>query len=103
MRVDLNAGAAIPESATQKSDSSRTHAAEGEKREAGKSSNDGSLSPNEASLTSLAAAALHAPEVRTARVEALRTEIAAGNYHVSPHQIAASIVDQLRTRRPNGS
>ena len=104
MRVDLNAGNAIPESATQKSGGSRTHAAEGEKgAEAGKSSNDGPFSPNEARLTWLAAAALHAPEVRTARVEALRTEIAAGNYHVSPHQIAASIVDQLRTRKPNGS
>lgn len=97
MRVDLNAGSAIPESATQKSGASRSNAAE-----AG-SSNEGWVSPMEAGVTSLAAAALHAPEVRTAKVEALRSEIEAGNYHVSPHQIAASIMEQLRMRKPDGS
>jgi flagellar biosynthesis anti-sigma factor FlgM len=93
MRVDLNGGSAIAESASQKSTQSRSHAATG--------ANNNS-STHEAGATSLAAAALHAPEVRTAKVEGLRTQIAAGNYHVSAHQIAASIVDQLRTRPNRG-
>ncbi|HTJ88357.1 MAG TPA: flagellar biosynthesis anti-sigma factor FlgM [Terriglobales bacterium] len=96
MRVDLNSGGAIAESAGPKSAQSRSHAA------GGPASDNSEFSANEASVTSLAAAALHAPEVRTAKVEALRTAIATGTYHVSPHQIAASIVEQLRTRKPTG-
>jgi flagellar biosynthesis anti-sigma factor FlgM len=94
MRVDLNAGSAIPENGAEKSGASRSSA--------GNAARNG-FAAHEASVSSLAAAALHAPEVRTAKVAGLRTQIAAGSYHVPSHQIAASIVDQLRARRPNGS
>lgn len=54
-------------------------------------------------MTSLAASALHGPEARTAKVEALRAQIAAGNYQVPSDQIAGSIIDHLRTTAAHGS
>jgi flagellar biosynthesis anti-sigma factor FlgM len=96
MRVDLNVGSAVAESASSKSAKPHSHVA------AGTNSNSSEFSTTEVSVTSLAAVALHTPEVRTDKVEALRTQIASGSYHVPSHQIAASIVDQLRTRKPNG-
>jgi flagellar biosynthesis anti-sigma factor FlgM len=95
MRVDLGVGSAIPQDAVQKG--ARAHSHELGKRGETRFSN------RDASLTSLAAAALNAPEVRAAKVEGLREKIASGSYHVSSHQIAASIVDQLRTSRSNRS
>jgi flagellar biosynthesis anti-sigma factor FlgM len=95
MRVDLNGDSAIAESASQKSAIGHSHVA------ARANSKNSEFSAHEASVTSLAAAALHAPDVRTVKIEALRTQIASGSYHVSSHQIAASIVDQLRTRKAN--
>jgi len=96
MRVDLNVGSATtPDSVTPKSAATRLHGGEG-------GSSSSGLASQAARVNSLAAAALNAPEVRDAKVEALRTQIAAGKYSVSPHQIAASMVDQLRTRKPSG-
>jgi flagellar biosynthesis anti-sigma factor FlgM len=94
MRVDLTAGSAIPERGAEKSGASRSSAANPASNE---------FAAHEASVSSLAAAALHAPEVRAAKVEGLRTQIASGSYHVPSHQVAASIVDQLRTSKPTGS
>jgi flagellar biosynthesis anti-sigma factor FlgM len=96
MRVDLGVGSAIPQDAVQKGASAHSH-------ELGKTRGETRFSNRDASLTSLAAAALNAPEVRAAKVEGLREKIASGSYHVSSHQIAASIVDQLRTSRSNRS
>lgn len=100
MRVDFNAGNAVPENTVPTSSPARpqnasaTGAADSERTR---------FSSGEAGVSTLASAALHEPEVRTAKVEALRQQIASGNYHVSPQQIAGSILDQLRISRANGS
>lgn len=98
MRVDFNAGTAIPENTTPTSSPSRapeSTSANGEETTR--------FSSGEAGVSTLAAVALHAPEVRQAKVEALRQQIASGTYQVSPHQIAASIFDHLRTSTKSGS
>lgn len=100
MRVDLNVGSAVPENTTQ-----ATLPARAQSVAAGGSSMEASqFSSSEAGMSALAAAALDAPEVRTAKVEALRQQIASGNYQVSSHQIATSILEQLLpTRGQNGN
>jgi flagellar biosynthesis anti-sigma factor FlgM len=56
----------------------------------------------EAGVSTHAASALQAPEVRSGKVEALRAQIASGAYRVEPHQIADSILEQLRVRTSSG-
>jgi flagellar biosynthesis anti-sigma factor FlgM len=46
----------------------------------------------------LEAAALNSPEVRPEKVQALRSQLQSGTYHVSPAQVAGSILEQLRVR-----
>lgn len=57
---------------------------------------DSRFSAGEESVSSLASVALQAPEVRRGKVEALREQLSSGGYQVSSHQIAASIMEQLR-------
>lgn len=99
MRVDFNAGNVVPENTAQASSPPRPQSAP-----TAETTNDGNtrFSSGEAGVSTLASAALHEPEVRTAKVEALRAQIASGNYNVSPSQIAASILEQFRTSRGNG-
>lgn len=99
MRVDFNAGSAIPENQVSTSSPARPS-----ETPSGTSAEENSrFSSGEDGVSTLAAVALHAPEVRQAKVEALRQQIASGSYQVSPHQIAASIFDQLRTSTKTGS
>ena len=96
MRVDFNAGNVVPENTAQSGSPARPQSAT-----SAETANDENtrFSSGEAGVSTLASAALHEPEVRTAKVEALRAQIASGNYNVSPNQIAASILEQFRTSR----
>lgn len=100
MRVDFNAGNAVPENTVPTNSPARsqsTAAADATNSESTR------FSSGEAGVSTLAAAALHEPEVRADKIEALRQQIASGNYHVSPQQIAGSILEQLRTSHGNRS
>jgi flagellar biosynthesis anti-sigma factor FlgM len=46
----------------------------------------------------LETAALNSPEVRTEKVQALKSQLQSGTYQVSPAQVAGSILEQLRVR-----
>lgn len=98
MRVDLNAGSAVPENNMQSSQAARAGSTESKP-----TSEEGSqFSSGAAGVSMLASVALHAPEVRQAKVAALREQLASGNYAVSSQQIAASILEQLRTQHQSG-
>lgn len=98
MRVDLNAANAVPENNLQSGAPVRPGSAESKP-----TSDEGSqFSSGTAGVSTLASVALHAPDVRQAKVEALREQIASGNYAVSSQQIAASILEQLRTHSQSG-
>lgn len=100
MRVDFNAGNAFPESTVPTSSPARPQSTPA----ADAANNESTRFPSrEAGVSTLASVALHEPEVRTAKVEALRQQIASGNYQVSSQQIAGSILEQLRISRANGS
>src|SRR5215472_9880200 len=99
MRVDLNAGSAVPENILENSAQSNKPARAGS-IEVNKTNEEASrFSTGEAGVSTVASVALNAPEVRQARVETLREQIASGNYAISSHEIAASILEQLRTNR----
>jgi flagellar biosynthesis anti-sigma factor FlgM len=53
---------------------------------------------NNSSVGKLAAAALNVPDVRQAKVAALRAQLAAGNYKVSSQQVAGALLEQMRVR-----
>ena len=53
-------------------------------------------STTDASLSNLAAVALSFPDLRLARVRALKAQIAAGTYHVTSEQLAAALFDHMR-------
>lgn len=99
MRVDLNAGNAIPENTVQTSSPAHPQ----DTSAVAAPDEDSQFSSGEAGVSTLASVALHAPEVRKAKVEELRAQIASGNYHISSNQLASSILDQLRTSRANRS
>ena len=90
MRIDLNPGATI--SGPQAEKSSQVAAAN--PRQADKTH----LSESDASVGKLETAALNSPEVRTEKVQALRSQLRSGTYQVSPAQVAGSILEQLRVR-----
>ena len=92
MRIDLNPASGVHETESRETGSTRPSAAKGaQSEEVGFAGSDNSIGK-------LAAAALNAPEVRHAKVEALRAQIASGSYQVSSKRIADSVVDQLRVR-----
>lgn len=99
MRVDFNAGNAVPENAVPTSSPVRPQSAATTETVSGDSTR---FFSGEVGVSTLASVALHEPEVRSAKVEALRQQIASGNYAVSPQQIAGSILEQLRTSGAQG-
>jgi flagellar biosynthesis anti-sigma factor FlgM len=90
MRIDLNPGNGVPE--TQAGQAGKAHpnlpAAAGEP----------GFAENNSSVGKLAAAALNVPDVRQAKVAALRAQLAAGNYKVSSQQVAGALLEQMRVR-----
>lgn len=94
MRIDLNAGAAIPESPGKAEKSSSPHSTN---RESGARASESQFSASQNSVSALAASVLEAPEVRLAKVDGLRAQIGAGTYQASSQQVASSLFEQLRT------
>ena len=94
MRVDLNGGNIVPSEIERSPGTGSGHRVDGAKAETGTA--DSRFSAGEGSVSSLATVALRAPEVRRGKVEALREQLSSGGYQVSSHQIAASIMEQLR-------
>jgi flagellar biosynthesis anti-sigma factor FlgM len=91
MRIDLNAGATNSGLQAEKASS---HVAPASASQADQSH----LPESEASVGKFETAALNSPEVRTEKVQALRSQLQAGTYQVSASQVAGSILDQLRVR-----
>jgi negative regulator of flagellin synthesis FlgM len=92
MRIDLNPGNGVQE--TQAGEAGATRPSASKSAQA----NEVQFAESNSSVGKLAAAALNAPEVRHAKVEALRTQIAAGTYQVSSRHVADSVIEQMRMR-----
>jgi negative regulator of flagellin synthesis FlgM len=92
MRIDLNPGATASGSHAEKTASA--HAAPASARPTDRTR----LSESDTSVGKLEGAALNSPEVRTEKVQALRSQLQSGTYQVSPAQVAGSILEQLRVR-----
>jgi flagellar biosynthesis anti-sigma factor FlgM len=91
MRIDLNAGATISGSQAEKPSS---RVAPASASHTGKAH----LLESDINVGKLETAALNSPEVRTEKVQALRSQLQSGTYQVSPAQVAGSILEQLRVR-----
>jgi negative regulator of flagellin synthesis FlgM len=91
MRIDLNAGATTSGSQTEKTSSHVGPASASQTEQV-------HLSESDANVGKLETAALNSPEVRTEKVQALRSQLQSGTYQVSPTQVAGSILEQLRVR-----
>jgi len=91
MRIDLNAGATSSGSQAEKT---LSHVAP----TSASQTDQTHLSESDASVGKLETAVLKSPEVRTEKVQALRSQLQSGTYQVSPAQVAGSILDQLRVR-----
>lgn len=91
MRIDLDARATTAGSQAEKT-SSRVAPANANQTE------QTHLSESGGSVGKLETVALNSPEVRTEKVQALRSQLQAGAYQVSPAQVAGSILEQLRVR-----
>ena len=90
MRIDLNPGATIAGTEGEKASSQVPPARQAERI----------YSPeSDASVGKLETAALNSPEVRTEKVQALRSQLQSGSYQVAAAQIAGSILEQMRVRR----
>jgi len=92
MRIDLSTGAAVSGSQTERP--ALSHSAPSSAGQTDQSR----LSEDEPSVGKLEAAALHSPEVRSEKVQALRSQLQAGTYQVSSAQVAGAILEQLRVR-----
>ncbi len=90
MRIDLNTGAAVSGSHTEKTAASHPASA------GAAQTDETRLSEGETSVGKLETAALNSPEVRSEKVQALRSQLQAGTYNVSAAQVASSIFEQLR-------
>ena len=93
MRIDLNGGMTIPETSTEKTEASRSAAAE-----KGRQAPESQFSASDASVNILLANALAAPEVRMGKVEEIRAQMSAGTYQVSASQLATVLLEHMRTR-----
>ena len=91
MRIDLNAGATTSGLQAEKTSSQVAPANRSQTQQT-------HLSENDPSVGRLETAALNSPEVRTEKVQALRSQLQSGTYQVSPAQVAGSILEQLRVR-----
>jgi flagellar biosynthesis anti-sigma factor FlgM len=92
MRIDLNSGAAISGSQTEKTAVSHSAPA------SAATSNKAELSENTLGVGKLTAVALNAPEVRAERIQTLQSRLESGNYKVSATEIADSMLAQMRVR-----
>lgn len=90
MRIDLNPGSGIEQTEAQKPELQRSNA------EARSSSANFGPVQFETSVGKLTESALSSPEVRQAKVDALKTQVNAGTYRVSEHSIAGAVLEQLR-------
>lgn len=90
MRIDLNPGAATSGSAAEKISSPVAPA--------GASQAEPTHLESDVNVGKLETAALNSPEVRSEKVQALRSQLQSGTYQVSPAQVAGSILEQLRVR-----
>jgi len=86
---DLNAAVGLtdPQSATNTPGNADALAAQ---------SNDARFSIIEARVAHLEALALNAPDIRLAKVLALKAQISAGTYKVPPLQVADALLDYMR-------
>jgi flagellar biosynthesis anti-sigma factor FlgM len=91
MRIDLNAGATISGPQVEKTSSQVVPANASHTEPI-------HLPESDASVGKLETAALNSPEVRTEKVQALRSQLQSGTYQVSAAQVAGSILEQLRVR-----
>ena len=91
MRIDLNAGATTSGPQAEKTS---THIAPVSRSQAEQTH----LLESGTSVGKLETAALNSPEVRTEKVQALKSQLQSGTYQVSPAQVAGSILEQLRVR-----
>lgn len=91
MRIDLAAGATSSGTQAEKI-SSRVAPASASQTE------QTHLSESGTSVGKLETAALNSPEVRAAKVQALRLQLESGTYQVTPAQVAGSILEQMRVR-----
>jgi anti-sigma28 factor (negative regulator of flagellin synthesis) len=89
MRIDLNAGSGVGEAQFAPTELQRSGAGRA-------SSGDPGSVEFKTSVGKLAEAALSAPEVREANVQALPAQVDSGTYHVSNQDIASSLLEQLR-------
>ena len=89
MRIDLTPGSGVGE----------TQAAKSELRQESTARVGGDRSAPaefEISVGALTNKALQVPEVRDAKVQELKAQIGAGNYRVSAHDLAGSLLDHMR-------
>jgi len=93
MRIDLNSS--TPNSAPQIEKATSSHSAR-TTNSTGSSTSE--FSESDLSTGRLTAAALDSPELRMDRVQALKSQIDAGTYQVSPAQVADSMMEQMRVR-----
>ena len=91
MRIDLNASPATSGSQAEKTSLQVAPASASQTAQT-------HLPESDASVGKLETAVLNSPEVRTEKVQALRSQLQSGTYQVSPAQVAGSILEQLRVR-----
>ena len=93
MRIDLNAGLPLEHASSSKAQNSRLVS-----RDNGEAAAAASNVSDKSTVRELASIALNAPEIRMPKVEALRASISSGQYRVGAGEIAASLLEELRTR-----
>lgn len=92
MRIDSNSNFAATEANLQKSGSARSASSL-----SAAASDPAEFSSKQAKESSLAATVLASPDVRQEKVQALRTQVQSGTYHVASAQIAASLLEQAHS------
>ena len=96
MRIDSNTGLTLTDGDVTKTTASK---APDRALKNGAATETPAYSTAQSGIVNWSVAALSGPEVRSGRVEALRTAIHGGNYSVNPGDIANSILQQLRPSR----
>ena len=90
MRIDLNPGSGVEQPQSQKPELQRSSA---DARARGAESGPVQF---ETGVGKLRESALNSPEVRQAKVDALKTQLDSGTYHASNHRVAGAVLEQLR-------
>ena len=94
MRIDLDSNSIVSGGHVEKAASSHAPNAERVQKDTSR------VAESDANVGKLAAEALNAPETRTQKVQELQSQIKAGTYHVSAHQVAKSMLEQMRIQAP---